>query len=406
MVLGLEGIKVIQTATVMAGPMAARLLADWGADVIKIEHPIRGSMFRNQITSMVGGGCPETDINFTLENTERNKRSITLDLSKEGGREIIHKLLETADVFVSNFRPRELEKFSLQYETVSKLNPRLVFANISGYGTKGPNRDLPGYEGISYFSRGGVLHVLQFPGMPPNQYPLGFGDYPTGMCLAYGIMLALFIRERTGVGQEVDASLFNTAVFGLSHHIAATLVARQDWQKVERKDVDNPLAGFYLAKDGKWVRIGIVQPDLYWSRFCKAIEREDLEHDPRFESFEPRIENHAALFTILEQEVFPSKTYDEWSVRLTEAGLPWGPVQSLLDVINDPQAKANDFFVPLNHPTHGRMEVVANPIKLNKTPPTKVRPAPEFSQHTEEVLLEYGYTWENIVQFKEQGVIA
>ncbi len=404
MAFSLEGIKIVQTSAFIAGPMATRLLSDWGADVIHIEHPVRGYEVRSQAARRVGRQIV-SDIDYATENHHRNKRSITLDLSKEGGREIMYKLLEKSDVFMSNFRPREQKKFKLEYETLSQLNPKLIYANLTGYGKKGPERDLPGFEQTGYFARSGMLHVLQVPGSHPPQAPLGSGDNVVGLCLALGIMTALFIRERTGVGQEVDVSLFSAGVYALSYDIAGALVTGQDRQQLGRRDINNVLINSYQTKDGRWLRLSIAQPDLYWSRLCRAIEREGLEHDPRFATFEPRIENHAILFDVLE-EVFLGKTLGEWKVRLNEAGLPWAAIQNLPEVISDPQARANDFFVPLEHPTHGRIEVVANPIKLSKTPASVVKPAPEFGQHTEEILLESGYTWEDITRFKGQGVIA
>jgi len=401
--LALEGIRVVETAVVYAGPMAGRLLADWGADVIKVEHPIRGDLARSE-SAKRGGKTIVSDINYRLENFNRNKRAITLDLSQDGGREIIYKLLENADVFLSNFRPRELEKFKLEYNTLSQLNPRLVYASVTGYGRKGPDRDLPGYEFTSFFPRSGMLHLFQLPNTPPVQPPLGLGDNVTAMALVSGIMAALFIREKTGVGQEVDVSLFQTGVHALSLHVAGSLVTGEDLRQVDRKDITNALVNPYQTKDKRWLFLGISQQDLYWSRFCQAIEREDLENDPRFASFEPRIENHVALFHIME-EVFLSKTLEEWKVRLTEADLPWSPVQNFPEVTADPQAKANDFFVSYDHPTYGHIGGVANPIQLSKAPATMRMPAPELGQHTEEVLLELSYSWDDIIRFKEQGVI-
>jgi len=345
-----------------------------------------------------------SDIDYRTQNHHRNKRGVAIDISQERGHGILYKLLEKADVFLSNFRPRELEKFQLEYDTLGKLNPRLISANLTGYGRKGPDKDLPGYESTSYFARSGMLHVMQVPGVSPLQNPVGLGDYITGLSFAYGIMLALFIRERTGIGQEVDVSLFQTGVFAISVDIAGALVTGQDRRMSERKDIANALMNSYPTKDGRWLRLAAAQPDLYWSRVCRAIEREELEHDPRFESDEPRVDNHVALFNILE-ETFLTKTLDEWKVTLTEAGLPWAPVQNLPEVIADPQARANDFFATIDHPTYGRMELVANPVKLNGTAAAVRMPAPELGQHTEEVLLEYGYTWDDIEQFKQQRII-
>ncbi|MFC2006425.1 CaiB/BaiF CoA transferase family protein [Chloroflexota bacterium] len=410
MIFGLEGIKVVETAGAIAGPMAGRLLADWGAEIIHIEHPergdmSRGSMSRRQQVGKYGGRLILSDIDYGSQMLNRNKKSLTLDLSQDTGRQIIYRLSENADVFISNFRPREMKKFKLEYEDLIQINPRIIYANVNAYGRKGPEKDLPSWEHTSYYAKSGVHHVLQMPGSPPVQVPGGSGDNVAALALALGIMTALFSRERSGEGQEVDVSLFQTGIYAIARDVSGALVTNQDRQPIERVDITNPLMNSYQTKDGRWLVVGISLPDTYWSSFCRFIRREDLEHDPRFASFDPRVENHAALFHILE-EVFRSSTLDEWRIRLKDTGLPISPVQSLLEVITDPQAKANDFFVPLDHPAHGCMYVVANPIKLSKIPATIRVPAPEFSQHTEDILLEHGYTWDDIVQFKEKAVIA
>jgi crotonobetainyl-CoA:carnitine CoA-transferase CaiB-like acyl-CoA transferase len=402
---GLEKIRVIQTATVLAGPMAARLLADWGAEVIRVERPVGGDMSRQLARAMVGGGPIPSNIDYVSENINRNKQSIALDLAQEQGQRILHRLLSEADVLLCNFRPRELTKFQLTPEVLSGINPKLIIANLSGYGPQGPDRDLPGYEGISFFSRAGIMHTLQVPGMAPPQYPIGMGDFSSGLALAYGIMLALFIRERTGVAQAVDTSLFQTGIYMLSNDIAGSLVSGLDREKVAREDVVNPLAGYYETQDQRWVRIGMVQPDLYWSRFCRAIDREALEHDPRFAAFEPRIDHHDDLFMIL-VDTFKTKTYDEWKARLTAAGLPWGPVQNAPEVATDAQARANDMFTAMEHPEHGRMEVVNNPVRLSKTPPALPQASPVLGQHTEAVLRAHGYTPDDIEALRNQGIIG
>jgi len=410
MAFAVEGIKVVDVSQVAAVPMAARHLADFGADVIHVENPVRGDSWRGYQAEIERGKAlrvyAPSHINYNWENFNRNKRSLTLDLAQEGGREILYKLVAKADVFVTNLRPFELEKFNLEYDTLSRLNPRLIYGHLTGYGKKGPDRDAPGYDATAYWARSGIPYRYAEPGMAPSHIAPAFGDNVAALALAYGIMTALYVRERTGIGQEVDVALLHTGVYQLSFDIAGALVTGldyEDWRLRSREDVPNALSAQYQTKDGRWLLLVVLQPDRYWSRFCQAIERPDLEHDPRFESFEPRIENHAALHHILE-EVFLTKTLDEWKSRLR--GIPFAPFQNFLEVINDPQARANDFFVSFDHPTYGRIEVVANPIKLSKTPATIRMPAPEFGQHTEEVLLEYGYTWEDIAQFKAQGVIA
>ncbi len=407
MSLALEGIKVVEVSQVAAVPMAGRHLADFGADVIHVEHPLRGDSWRVfQAGQGTGAAGVPSAINYNWETYNRNKRSVTIDLSQESGREIIHKLLEKADVFLTNLRLFEQQRFGLEYDTLNPLFPRLIYGSLTGYGKKGSDRDIPAYDTTAYWARSGIPHRFGADGMPPSAYSPAFGDNVAALALAFGIMTALYVREKTGAGQEVDLSLFHTGIYQLSFDIAGALVTGRDyeeWRLRSREDAPNPLSGLYQTKDGRWLQFVILQPDRYWSRFCQAVEREDLEHDPRFESFGARTENHVALFHIFE-EIFLSKTLDEWKPRLR--GLPFSPVQNFLEVINDPQARANDFFVPFEHPAHGRIEVIANPINLSETPATLRMPAPEFGQHTEEVLLEYGYTWEDIAQFKEQGVIA
>ena len=433
MAMALEGIKVVDVSQVAAVPMAARHLADFGADVIHIEHPQRGDSWRvyqagqgvNPAGQGAGGYGAASDINYNWENFNRNKKSVTVDLSQEGGQQVIYKLLENADVFVSNLRPSELERYKLEYDTLCQINPRLIYGCLTGYGRKGPDKNTPAYDVTSLWARSEIPYMLSLPGVPCSGFRAAFGDNVAALALAYGVMTALFVRERTGVGQEVDVALLHVGLYQLSFDIAGALVSGQDYadwiempppelvaeaeaateriRDFYKRSSPNPLAAFYRTKDERLILMMALQPDRYWSKFCRAIDREDLEHDPRFSTFEARVENRIALYEIID-EAFLSRTLEEWKVRLE--GIPFGVFQNLVEAINDPQAKANDFFVAYDHPTYGRMEVVANPVKLSKTPATIRMPAPTFSQHTEEVLLEHGFTWEDIVQLKDQGIIA
>jgi len=248
--------------------------------------------------------------------------------------------------------------------------------------------------------------MLTAPGQDPPETPVAYADFVSGMTLAYGIMTALLIRERTGVAQEVDASLYNSVVWALTSSVGGALATGRDGEVVRRRDKGTALRNSYQTKDGRWLYLAIIRKDAFWSQFCKAIEREDLEHDSRFEPSRLSKEDNLALFDILE-DVFKSRTLEEWKPRLDTVGAPWSHVQNLLEVINDPQARANDFFVPFDHPTYGRIEVLANPVKLSKTPSTIRTPAPEFGQHTEEVLIDLGgYSWDEIAQLKEEEVIG
>lgn len=428
MVLALDGIRVLDIAQVAAAPMAARHLADFGADVVHVEHAERGDSWR---VFGHGGlrklGIPVTNSKYTWECYNRNKRSAAINLAHEAGQEIVHRLLKDADVVVTNLRPFELEKFNLEYESLRRLNPRIIFAQLTGLGNKGAEKDSPGYDAITYWARAGIPYLLSRPGMFCAGFQAAIGDNVAAMTLAYGIVTALYAREKTGQGQEVDVSLFQAGVYQMSYPVAYALGVGQQFADravmpppellAEAEAIQAKLLDFYMAntgsavatplpystKDGRHLSLSLVQSDLYWSRLCAAIGREDLEDDPRFASSEARDDNNEALYYLL-KETFLGRTLEEWKTRL--AGIPYGYFQNLGDLVEDPVAREGGFFIDYQHPTHGRMEVLASPVNLSETPAAIRMPAPEFGQHTDEVLLEGGYSWEDIARLREQGTIA
>jgi len=424
--LALEGIKVIDVSQVAAVPMCARHFADFGADVIHVEHPVTGDSWRVfQAVTAEQKACAPSDFNYNFENFNRNKRGVTVDLSQEGGREIIYKLVEQADVFVSNLRLFELERYKLEYTDLCKINPRIICGNVSGYGKTGPDRNLPAYDATAYFARSGIPSMLSDPGSFTLGYRPTVGDNVAALALAYGVMMALFQREKTGVGQEVDISLLHTALYQFSFDVAGVLATGldfDDWRESPPQELldqaqavtmqlmafrsaraTSPLTGMYMTKDFKALIFVVLQPDRYWAKFCKAIGQEDMADDPKYQSIEGRAE-HIVFLRQAITEVFLTKTLDEWRPLLE--GMPYAPMQTVKEAVNDTQARESGCFVAYDHPQHGRIEAVANPVILSKDPATVRIPAPEFSQHTEEVLLEIGYQWEDIARFKEQGVIA
>ncbi len=440
MSLALKGIKVLDVSQAAAVPMAARHLGDFGADVIHIEHPLAGDSWRvNQAgTTRVGSTyAPASDFNYTWETFNRNKRSLTLDLSREGGQAVIYKLLEDTDILITNMRPSEQEKFRVDYQALHERFPRLIHASLSGLGKNGPERDLPAYDITAMMYRSGMHYALADRVKGDFVWRNAYGDVMAGISLFSGIMTALYVREQTGAGQQVDTSLFGMGVYQMSFDIAAFLATGTDFRELEAKkaqeEADTPqmqlisqlaaeaevamsrlrdeFAGFapmtctYSTRDGRKFRINVLQHDRYHPRFCRAIGREDLIDDPRFADHETRIANSQEYYIIM-RDAFLTKTLDEWRPILNREEIPWAPEQTFREAVNDPQARANDFFVPFDHPTHGKMEVADNPLKLSETPSTVRLPAPEFSQHTEEILLEAGYTWEDIARFKEEGIIA
>ena len=422
----LDGIKVIDISQVAAVPVAARHLADFGADVLHIENPTTGDSWRiYQAGQDTGRAGAPSEINYNWENFNRNKRSVTVDISQKGGQKVIYKFIKEADVFLTNLRPFELKRYNLEYKTLNKLNPRLVYAALTGFGKKGPDKDAPAYDATAYWTRSGIPYMLTRPGMSQPGFRPAFGDNVAGLAMAYGIMTSLYVREKTGKGQEVDVALLHIGLYQLAFDIAGALATGldyEDWREdpppeivaaaeagfapvrnFYRSKAPNPLAGRYTTKDDRVITFVALQPDRYWGKFCRALGLSEMENDPRFNTIEGREENNAILYPILD-EAFASKTLDEWKPLLE--GIPYAVHQNMREVINDPQARANDFFVAYDHPTHGRLEAVANPVMLSETPATIRMAAPEFGQHTEEVLLEYGYTWEDIARFKEQGIIA
>ena len=275
---------------------------------------------------------------------------------------------------------------------------------MTGLGKKGPERNLPAYDHTIYWARAGWSHRLALKGQAIVGKVEAFGDTVAATVLAYGIMTALYMRERTGVGQEVDVNLLQTGIFHAGWELSGALSNPQDMQMSERTAAGGALNICYLTKDGRWLRLGFTTPERFWSKFCQAIDREDLEHDPRFQTTEVQRQNNVALISILD-EVFLSKSLDEWKACFPD-DIPWAVVQNIPEVCSDPQARINGVFITYDHPVYGPIEVLANPVNLSKAPAEIRRPAPEHGQHTEEVLLEYGCTWEDIAKLKEEGIVA
>jgi crotonobetainyl-CoA:carnitine CoA-transferase CaiB-like acyl-CoA transferase len=395
----LKGIKVIEFAPWLAGPAAGAVLADWGANVIKIEDLKGGDPLRGLQTAI---GIRVENWNPMFEVDNRNKRSIAMDVKKDRGRGLAYKLIRDADVFLSSYREAALERLKLDYETLSQLNPRLIYASASGYGRKGEERNKEGYDAIAYWARVGSMLELGEDDAPPVPLIPGMGDQPTGLALAGGIALALFVRERTGIAQRVDISLIASGIWMQSLNIATTQSG--DYYRASRKRAPNPLLLHYKAKDGKYIMPFLLQPDRYWSDFCKAMELEHLENAPRFSDWRARATNSAETVSILE-EVFATKTLDEWVERFKEHNLIFDVPKTFSDVYDDPQVLANDYLVTLDHPQAGPIKLPASPLEFSKTPASVRTLAPQLGEHTEEILLETGCSWEQISELKDAKVI-
>ena len=395
----LEGVRVVSMGQVVVVPAASSELADWGAEVIKLE-----SLIGEQHRGMRRAAGTETgEINYVMQLLNRNKKGLAINLKTPEGREAVHKLIKTSDVFMYNYEYASLKEFELDYDTLKEINPRLIHASITGYGTKGPDKDERGYDFAAGWARSGMMHMIGEPGsMPVPQRP-GMIDSMTGAHLDAAICAALYRREKTGVGEEIEISLYHAAVWMLAMDVQAGLQGNESMPYVHSKP-QNPLWNQYRTKDDRWFWMAMLQSVTNWPNFCLAIGRPELENDPKYATMEARAENGPELVSIID-EIIGSKTMEEWIPIFKKHNIIYGKVQKPIEVATDPQALANDFFGEVEHPGAGKIKLVNTPVNFRNHPRELYAPCPELGQHTEEILLELGYTWEDIAGMKEKGVI-
>ena len=406
----LEGIRVIEWAGFHNGPAAGYMLGDLGAEVIKIEEPVRGDPARGMtqmygdVMSLPGGRL----VGFELAN--RNKKGIALDLTKEKGKEILYRLVEKSDVFFTNYyRNGILKRLGVDYDTLVKFNPRLIYAINSSYGLEGPMRNQRGFDTIAQ-ARSGLMFAMGDRDMPEPVQAVGAPCDQTGATmLAFAILAALLARERLGIAQKVEVSLLGSSLHLQAIGINVTLLRQRPYARHSQKRSRNPLANHYRCADRKWLMLAEPQADRFWSEFCQIMGLEKLEQDPRFAAaLGGRREHYAELIEILNQ-TFATQTRDEWLARFDKMGaqFAYSPVYDYSEVVADPQVLQNEYLVDFEHPTLGALKAVNCPIKFHKTPAGPRSEAPELGQHTEEVLVDLlGYTWEAIATLKETGVIG
>ena len=398
----LNGIRVLELGIWVAVPSAAAVLADWGASVAKIEPP-DGDPLRGLAATGLVPYQPEVNPAFQLDN--RGKRSIVLDLRRPEGREAAHRLVARADVFLSNIRRQKLATLGMDYATLRALNPRLVYAALTGYGPTGPEADRAAFDYAAFWARAGIMASLGEPeGPPPTQRP-GMGDHMTGLGLAGAISAALFARERSGVGQEITTSLFANGMWMLGSDIQAAITTGYCHTPGGRRAAPNPLFNFYQTQDRHWLHLIMLQPDRHWIAFCEAIGRPGLTADPRFADATSRFRHCRDLIALLDP-IFAARTLAEWAEALDRTGCYWGKVQSVAEVAEDAQARAVEAFAAVELPDGRPLRIVKSPIGFSADAATVAGSAPELGQHTEEVLLEAGYSWDDIARLKESGALG
>ena len=399
----LTGFRVVELAMWVAGPSTAAVLGDWGADVIKLEEPTGGDPIRGMTTRAITN--PNASVRPPYELDNRNKRSVAVDVRKPDGRDFAIRIIERADVFITSLRLDALERMKLDYQTLSAINPRLIYASLNGYGHRGPDRLRPAYDYAAAWARSGLMATIQEPGLPPPAQRPAMIDHAAGLGLAGAISAALLARERTGRGREVKVSLFSMGLWMNATDLTIGLMTGRTPVSESRTDRINPLWSSYACKDGKWIYFVMVQADRFWQQFCAALGKPEWVDDPRFANAGVRAKNCTAM-TALIDEVVATRTRSEWSPVFDRHELIWAPVNTDDEVLNDPQAHAIGAFAQVDHPHVPDSRVVNSPIEFSGVEPKPHRVAPELGQHTEEVALEVGLSWEDIGRLKDSGAIG
>ena len=391
----LAGLTIVDLTRVLSGPYCTMLLADMGARVIKIEHPGRGDDTRAWGPPFVGG---ETAYFLSIN---RNKESVTLDFKTAEGRHILNQLISAADVVVENFRPGVMSRLELDYPALSKHHPRLVFCSISGFGQDGPRRDHAGYDAVIQ-AEGGLMSVTGDANGQPFRVGVAVTDMVAGLLAAQGIVLALFARERTGRGQQVDISMLDGVISLLSYHASIYLTTGGESTRVGNRHATIAPYDTFAAADGElFLAVG---NDEQFQRFCTAAGLQHLQEDTRFSTNPLRVASEAVLKEII-QPVIRKRKRNEWIRELAAAGVPCGAVRSVPEALSDPQVSARRMIEAVEHSVLGSMKVLGTPIKLSDTPSAIRTAPPALGQHTNAVLEELGYSAGDIARLRDQAVV-
>lgn len=402
----MAGVRVVEVAMYGFVTSAGAVLADWGAGVLKVEHPVTGDPQRG--LRRTGAFVVEGDLNPNVEHPNRGKRSIGLDISSEGGRSVLDELVRDADVFLTSLLPSSRRRFRIEVEDIRAVNPHIVYARGSALGPRGEEADRGGYDMTAFWARAATAASLTPPDVegiitPPAP---AYGDTISGTNLAGGIAAALFARERTGETAVVDVSLLGSGVWAMGAAIDASLIQRRAWVAPPTGAVGsaNPLSALYRTADDHYLSLVMLQPTRYWAEVCRHIDRPDLADDPRFATFEG-IEAHAAEAVAALREAFAAHPLSHWTARLAGLSGPWAPVQDTLQVGDDPQVRSNGYLATVAADDGSTYELVTNPVQFDEQPPALSR-APAFAEHTDDVLTGLGYDRDRIIALKVDGAVT
>ena len=395
MVRPLEGIKILDLSRALAGPYCSMMLADMGAEVIKVEMPGRGDDSRAWGPPFLKGESAY------FMSVNRNKKSMTLNLKKERAIEIIHKLIKQSDIIIENFRPGTMERLSLSYTDVKKINPKIIYCSISGFGQDGPYRLLPGMDQVLQ-GMGGLMSITGEPNGPPIKVGVAVADIAGGMFAAYGIMIALFNREKTGKGQKIDNSLLDNQIAWLTYRAGSFFVSGEIPKPLGS---GHPVIVPYQAFKAKDTYFNLaVGNDQLWKKFCKAVGLEEVMNDPKYATNSMRVENREDVVKILE-DIICTKKAEEWLKTLTDAGIPCGPIYTMDKLFSDPQVLHRKMVQELDHPKAGTIKVTGIPFKLSDTPGEILTAPPFLGQHSKEILQDLGYNDKDIELMYQEKIV-
>jgi crotonobetainyl-CoA:carnitine CoA-transferase CaiB-like acyl-CoA transferase len=401
----MAGIRVLEVAEHTFVPAASAILADWGADVIKIEHAERGDAMRG--LARTGVLDLSKGVHALLEHSNRGKRSIGIDLSKPDGLELAYAIARTADVFLTNKLPGALQRLKIDEDRIREQNPDIIYVRGSAFGPKGPDRDKGGYDATAFWCRGGSADAATLPGGAVASQPApAYGDSIGGMTIAGGIAAALFRRERTGVAGSVDVSLLATGAWAMSAGIALSLQQERPWRSfpMSAGAPGNPLVGLYETSDARYLSLVMLQGFAYWPDFCEHLGRPQLASDPRFDSHEQLSANAAEAKQIIQQQI-GSYPLEYWVRRFETLRGQWTVVQDTLEVAADPQMRANGYLLSAKTREGTPFELVASPVQFDGEC-GRTRRAPEFNEHADEILAELGFDQERVLELKISGALA
>ena len=396
------GVRVVELAQFVFVPAATAVLADLGAEVLHIEA-VTGDPYRSM---MINDGRQTKSANLSMEQNNRGKKSVAINVKTQEGRELLLKLVETADVFLTSVRPAALERLSLGIEELRKRNPRIIYAHGNGLGFLGDEANRPGYDASCFWARGGFAHSLAPANQPPIRPRAALGDHAGAMNIAFGIASALFHRERTGEGSCVEVSLLSSALWILSADVCISqAVSEEDYNRAMREGLYAQKRA-YRTRDGRYIQLMFLDPVRYWPGLCTRVGREDLINDPRYVDAPSRDQNGAALIADLDA-AFAEKTLAEWRLAFAGWDAPWEVVQTIAEVANDPQAKANDYLFNVKVEDGTAISVVAGPVSFNGSAvPVEPRCSPRLGEHSEQILRGIGVSEAYLTDCRQRGIIA